>query len=106
MLSMLIVLRRRGVFNGGQWASSHEERNDVTSTWLKMDSLYSDGFPSFRQAWNGILDVLVKEKADASVPLIVAADLDRAQELQLARSPTVMCASISFDRAALTDSSL
>ena len=61
----------------------------MISTQLTIDLLYFDGCPSYRQAWNDILDVLAEEKADASVRLIAVEDLNRAQELQFAGSPTI-----------------
>ncbi len=54
-----------------------------------IDLLYFDGCPSYRQAWNDILDVLVEEKIDASVRLIAVEDLDRAREFHFAGSPTI-----------------
>lgn len=59
------------------------------ATGLTIDLLYFDGCPSYRQAWNDILDVLVEEKKDASVRLIAVEDVDRAEELRFAGSPTV-----------------
>ncbi|MDA3948337.1 MAG: hypothetical protein PF508_03840 [Spirochaeta sp.] len=58
--------------------------SDVT-----LDLLYFDGCPSYRQAWNDILDVLVEEKIDASVRLVAVEDMDSARELQFAGSPTI-----------------
>jgi len=56
---------------------------------VAIDLLYFDGCPSYRQTWNDILDVLVGENIDASVRLIAVEDIDRAQELRFAGSPTV-----------------
>lgn len=56
---------------------------------MTIDLLYFDGCPSYRQAWNDILDVLVEEKVDASVRLMAVEDSGRAQELQFAGSPTI-----------------
>lgn len=44
-------------------------------TTLTIDLLYFDGCPSYRQAWNDILEVLVEEKKDASVRLIAVEDM-------------------------------
>lgn len=57
--------------------------------WLTIDLLYFDGCPSYRQAWNDILDLLVEEKIDASVRLFAVEDLERAHELSFAGSPTI-----------------
>ena len=54
-----------------------------------IDLLYFDGCPSYRQAWNDILDVLVEEKIDASVRLIAVENMDRARELRFAGSPSI-----------------
>ena len=56
---------------------------------MTIDLLYFNGCPSYRQAWNDILDVLVEEKIDASVRLLAVEDLDRAQEFHFAGSPTI-----------------
>ena len=56
---------------------------------ITIDLLYFDGCPSYRQAWNDILEVLVEEKIDASVRLISVDSMDRAQEFQFAGSPTI-----------------
>jgi hypothetical protein len=61
----------------------------ANGTELTIDLLYFEGCPSYRQAWNDILDVLVEEKIDASVRLIAVEDMDRAQELRFAGSPTI-----------------
>ena len=61
----------------------------MISTRLTIDLLYFEDCPSYRQAWNDILDVLVEEKIDALVRLCAVEDLDRAQELQFAGSPTI-----------------
>ena len=61
----------------------------MISTQLTIDLLYFDGCPSYRQAWNDILDVLVEEKIDASVRLMAVEEMGRAQELRFAGSPTV-----------------
>ncbi len=61
----------------------------MTAAEVTIDLLYFDGCPSYRQAWNDILDVLVEEKIDASVRLIAVEDMDRAQELRFAGSPTI-----------------
>tara|TARA_B100000614_G_scaffold215012_1_gene199132 strand:+ start:318 stop:638 length:321 start_codon:yes stop_codon:yes gene_type:complete len=61
----------------------------TNATGLTIDLLYFDGCPSYRQAWNDILDVLVEEKKDASVRLLAVEDLDRAKELRFAGSPTI-----------------
>ncbi|TVR75096.1 MAG: hypothetical protein EA427_00445 [Spirochaetaceae bacterium] len=47
---------------------------------VTVELLYFDGCPSYRQAWNDILDVLVEEKIDASVRLISVESMDHAQE--------------------------
>lgn len=56
---------------------------------LSIDLLYFDGCPSYRRAWNDILDVLVEENMDASVRLTAVEDIDRAKELRFAGSPTI-----------------
>lgn len=56
---------------------------------LRIDLLYFDGCPSYRRAWNDILDVLVEEKIDASVRLIAVENMDRARELRFAGSPSI-----------------
>lgn len=61
----------------------------TNETELTIDLLYFDGCPSYRQAWNDILDVLVEEKMDASVRLVAVEDMDRAKELRFAGSPTI-----------------
>ncbi len=61
----------------------------MTAAEVTIDLLCFDGCPSYRQAWNDILDVLVEEKIDASVRLIAVEDMDRAQELRFAGSPTI-----------------
>lgn len=61
----------------------------TNKTELTIDLLYFDGCPSYRQAWNDILDVLVEEKTDASVRLMAVEDMDRAQEHHFAGSPTI-----------------
>ncbi len=61
----------------------------TNATELTIDLLYFDGCPSYRQAWNDILDVLVEEKKDASVRLVAVKDADRAGELRFAGSPTI-----------------
>lgn len=61
----------------------------VDGTEVSIDLLYFDGCRSYRQAWNDILDVLVEEKIDAAVRLIAVDELDRAQELHFAGSPTI-----------------
>ncbi len=61
----------------------------MISTRLTIDLLYFEDCPSYRQAWNDILDVLVEEKIDASVRLVAVESLERARELQFAGSPTI-----------------
>jgi hypothetical protein len=61
----------------------------ANGTHIAIDLLYFDGCPSYRQAWNDILDVLVEEKIDASVRLMAVEDMDRAGELRFAGSPTI-----------------
>ena len=61
----------------------------MISTQLTIDLLYFDGCPSYRQAWDDILDVLVEEKVDAAVRLVAVEDPDRARELHFAGSPTI-----------------
>lgn len=61
----------------------------ATNRELTIDLLYFDHCPSYRQAWNDILDVLVEEKMDASVRLVAVEDMDRAQDLRFAGSPTI-----------------
>jgi hypothetical protein len=61
----------------------------TNGTELTIDLLYFDGCPSYRQPWNDILDILVEEKMDASVRLMAVEDMDRAQELRFAGSPTI-----------------
>jgi hypothetical protein len=61
----------------------------TTGTGLTIDLLYFDGCPSYRQAWNDILDVLVEEKLDASVRLMAVEGMGRAGELHFAGSPTI-----------------
>ena len=56
---------------------------------LTIDLLYFNGCPSYRQAWNNILDLLVEEKIDASVRLFAVENLERAHELSFAGSPTI-----------------
>lgn len=62
---------------------------NANGTELTIDLLYFDGCPSYRQAWNDILDVLVEEKTDATIRLIAVESMDRAQELRFAGSPTI-----------------
>ncbi len=61
----------------------------MTSPQMTIDLLYFNGCPSYRQAWDDILDVLVEEKIDATVRLVAVEDMDRARELQFAGSPTI-----------------
>lgn len=62
---------------------------EANGTEVTIDLLYFEGCPSFRQAWNDILDVLVEEKLDASIRLIAVEEIERAELLRFAGSPSI-----------------
>lgn len=62
------------------------------ATPLRVELLYLDGCPSYRQTWNDLLDVITERRLVAAVRPVVVADPEEARALGFAGSPTVRVA--------------
>jgi hypothetical protein len=56
---------------------------------LSIELLYFGGCPSYREAWNQILEVLVAEQLEATVRVVPVETPERAAELRFPGSPTI-----------------
>ena len=56
---------------------------------LNIELLYFDGCPSYREAWNQILEVLVAEQLEATVRVVPVQTPEQAAELRFPGSPTI-----------------
>ena len=63
----------------------------------EIEMLYFDGCPSFRQAWNDILEVATETKIPVRVSPILVEDVDAARRLKFAGSPSIRIAGADLE---------
>ena len=56
---------------------------------VKIDLLYFDGCPSYKTAWNDLLEVITEHGFNATVQPVQIDTLEKAEMLHFAGSPTV-----------------
>ena len=64
---------------------------------MEIELYYFDGCPSYRRAWNTILDVLVELKIAARVTPVPIDDADTAKRLHFAGSPSISIDGIDLE---------
>ena len=76
-------------------ASPREYAVDDQVTDIEM--LYFEGCPSYRQAWNDILEVIVETKVPARIRPVLVKDADAAHRLKFAGSPSIRIAGADLE---------
>jgi len=56
---------------------------------IQIDLLYFEGCPSYKNAWSDLLDVVVEQNLNVSVRPINVDNLDKANDLKFAGSPSI-----------------
>lgn len=56
---------------------------------IQVDLLYFDGCPSYKSAWNNLLDVISEQRLDVTVRPINVDTLEKAETLHFAGSPSI-----------------
>ncbi len=65
---------------------------------LRIEFLYFDGCPSYKQAWTDLLDVIVEMKLSVVVSPISVDDQQTADRFQFAGSPSLRIDGVDLER--------